>query len=150
MPSQADIFFLHPVGLLLTYLWTFVSLAAVQLTVRLIMRFDLRETALAALWLALAAAVIGHLFVVLTQPTIDPAMVQRLQQQGQASGIGDQAAFLYIVQQRLRWLAVPLLALAPIAWLVARRALGMRPRSAFVSAIALAVLLAPWPALALP
>jgi hypothetical protein len=77
-------------------------------------------------------------------------MVQRLQQQGQASGLGDQAAFLYIVQQRLRWLAVPAVILVPITWLVARRALGMRPRSALVSAIALAILLAPWPALALP
>ena len=42
---------------LATYLWVFASLAAVQLTVRLILRFDVRETAVAALWLSAAVLI---------------------------------------------------------------------------------------------
>ncbi len=150
IPSDAAGFFLSPVGLLLVYAWTFASLTAVQLTVRLIMRFDVRETALAALWLALAAAAVGLVFVYLTAGAVNPADVERLRQQGEAAGAADRLARLYVVQQRLLWTPVALVPLAAASWWVARRVLQMRQRSAVVAAAALAVLLLPWPALALP
>ena len=149
IPSDAAGFFLSPLGLLVTYLWTFASLTAVQLTVRLIMRFDVRETARAALWLTLAAALVGLLFVYLSAGAVSPADVERLRQQGEAAGVGDRAAHLYVVQQRLVWLPAALVPLGAASWWVARRVLRMRQRSALIAAAALAVLLLPWPALAL-
>ncbi len=148
MPGAADAFFISPLGLLSTYVWTFASLAAVQLTVRLIMRFDLRETAVAALWLAVVAAAVGQAYVLLTQGAIDAAVLDQLRRQG--DGLGEHAAFLYVVQQRLVWLPATLVPLALASAGIARRVLRMRPRAALVSAAALSVLLAPWPALTLP
>ena len=152
MSEQADAvdatsFFLSPLGLAATYVWTFASLAAVQLTVRLILRFDLRETALAALWLAAAVLVVSLVYLQLSAAAVDPVVVERLRQQGEAAGVGTLAVHSYIVQQRLIWLPAAALALATISWVVARRVLRMRPRAALVSALALGVLIAPWPAL---
>ena len=48
--------FLSPVGLALAYAWCFAVLASIQLTVRLIMAFSIRRTALGAL--ALTAVVV--------------------------------------------------------------------------------------------
>src|SRR3712207_1891822 len=62
-------------ALLATYVWTYASLAAVQLTVRLILRFDLLETARAAVWLSAAVIVVGALLLWLTGQAIDPAAV---------------------------------------------------------------------------
>src|SRR4051794_10321991 len=73
---------------LATYLWVFASLAAVQLTVRLILRFDVRETAVAALWLSAAVVVVGALLLQLSNGAIDPAVVERLRQQCDAAGVG--------------------------------------------------------------
>jgi hypothetical protein len=148
MPTDAVSFFLSPQGVLLTYGWTYASLAAVQLTVRLIMRFDLKETALAALWLTVASIAVGLAFVLLTQGGIDPETVERLRRQGEAAGMGEQAAYLYVVQQRLVWFPLAVLLLGLASWWVSRRALGMRQRSAVISAVALGILVAPWPALA--
>jgi hypothetical protein len=144
---DATSFFLSPLGLAATYLWTFASLAAVQLTVRLILRFDIRETALAALWLCAAVVVVSLLYLQVSAAAVDPAVVERLRQQGEAAGVGTLAVQSYVVQQRLVWLPVAALALAAISWVVARRVLGMRPRSAVIAALALGVLVAPWPAL---
>jgi BarA-like signal transduction histidine kinase len=149
IPTDAVGFFLSPVGLLLTYLWTFASLTAVQLTVRLIMRFNTRETALAALWLTLAAAAVGLAFVFVTAPAVSAADVERLRQQGQAAGVGDQLAQLYVVQQRLVWAPLALLPLGAACWGVVRHVLHVRQRSALLAAAALAFLLLPWPALVL-
>jgi hypothetical protein len=149
LPSDAMSFLLSPLGVAATYVWTFVSLAAVQLTVRLIMRFDLRETAVAALWLALAALVISLLYVQLSAGSIDPLVVERLRARGEAAGIGDQASYLYVVQQRLIWLPVAILPLVLVSGLVARYVLQMRRRSVVVCALAMGVLVAPWPALVL-
>jgi hypothetical protein len=136
-------------ALLLTYGWVYASLAAVQLTVRLIMRFDLRETALAALWLTVAVLIAGALLLQLSGATVDPAVVARLRQQGQASGVGEVLAQSYVVQQRLAYMPFAVAALGIVSWLVARRALRMRTRSAAISAVALALLVAPWPLLVL-
>jgi hypothetical protein len=149
MPTDAVGWFLSPLGLLLTYVWSYASLAAVQLTVRLIMRFDIRETAVAALWLALASIVVGLAFVLLTQGSINPDTVERLRAQGEATGVGGQAAYLYVVQQRLVWFPLAVALLGAISWWVSRRVLGMRQRSALIAAAALAILIAPWPAVAL-
>ncbi|HEY7063696.1 MAG TPA: hypothetical protein VII06_19615 [Chloroflexota bacterium] len=147
IPGDAAGFFLSPVGLLLTYLWTFASLTAVQLTVRLIMRFRPRETALAALWLTVVAAIVGLAFVYLTAPAVRPDEVERLRLQGEAAGVGDQLAQLYVVQQRLVWAPLALVPLGLASWWVVRRVLQIRQRSAVLAAAALALLLLPWPAL---
>src|SRR5690349_2926915 len=118
IPGDAAGFFLSPVGLLLTYLWTFASLTAVQLTVRLIMRFSPRETALAALWLTIVAAIVGLAFVYLTAPAVHPDEVERLRLQGEAAGVGDQLAQLYVVQQRLVWAPLALVPLGLASWWV--------------------------------
>jgi hypothetical protein len=149
IPGDAVGFFLSPVGLLLTYAWTFASLTAVQLTVRLIMRYDVRETGLAALWLTLATAVVGLALVYVTAPSVSAADVERLRQQGEAAGVGDQMAQLYIVQHRLVWAPLALLPLGAASWWVVRHVLQVRQRSALVAAAALALLLLPWPALVL-
>ena len=148
MPTDAVGWFLSPVGLLLTYVWIYASLAAVQLTVRLIMRFDLRETARAALWLTVASLAVGLAVVVVAQGTVSAETVERLRREGEAAGIGKQAAYLYVVQQRLAWFPLAIALLGAVSWWVARRALGMRQRSAVLAAAALGVLVAPWPALA--
>ena len=148
MPADAVGWFLSPVGLVLTYVWVYASLAAVQLTVRLIMRFDLRETALAALWLTLASLAVGLAVVLLTQGAVSAETVERLRREGEAAGIGEQAAYLYVVQQRLGWFPLAIALLGAVSWWVARRALGMRQRSAVLAATALSILIAPWPALA--
>jgi hypothetical protein len=148
MPTDATGWFVSPVGLLLTYGWIYASLAAVQLTVRLIMRFDLRETAIAALWLTVASVVVGLGIVLLTQGAVSVETVERLRREGEAAGIGEQAAYLYVVQQRLLWFPLAVALLGAVSWWVSRRALGMRQRSAVLAAAALSVLIAPWPALA--
>jgi hypothetical protein len=112
------------------------------------MRFDLKETAIAALWLTVASVAIGLAFVLLTQGSVDPAAVERLRRQGEAVGMGEQAAYLYVVQQRLVWFPLTILLLGLASWWVSRRALGMRQRSAVIAAVALGILVAPWPALA--
>jgi hypothetical protein len=149
IPTDAVGFFLSPAGLLLTYLWTFASLTAVQLTARLIMRFDTRETALAALWLTMATAVVGLAFVYLTAPAVNAADLERLRQQGEAVGVGDQLAQLYVVQQRLVWAPLALLPIGVVCWWVVRRVLHIRQRAALIAAVALALLILPWPALVL-
>jgi len=132
---------------LATYLWVFASLAAVQLTVRLILRFDIRETAVAALWLSVAVIVVGALLLQLSNGAIDPAVVERLRQQGDAAGVGGRLAQTYAAQQRLATMPLAVAALVGASWLVARRVLHMRPRSALVSALALGLIIAPWPLL---
>jgi hypothetical protein len=149
LPTDATSFLLSPLGVAATYLWTFVSLAAVQLTVRLIMRFDVRETALAALWLALAGLVVGLLYVHLSAGSVDPAVLEQLRERGEAAGIGDQASYLYVVQQRLIWLPAAIAPMVVASGLVARYVLQMRRRSVVVCALAMGVLIAPWPALVL-
>ena len=149
IPSDAVGFFLSPVGLLLTYVWTFASLTAVQLTVRLIMRFDPRETALAALWLTIATIVVGLALIYVTAPAVSPAALERLRAQGAAAGVGDQLAQLYVVQQRLVWTPLALVPLGAASWWVVRRVLQVPQRSALLAAAALALLLLPWPALVL-
>ena len=114
---------------LATYLWVFASLAAVQLTVRLILRFDVRETAVAALWLSAAVVVVGALLLQLSNGAIDPAVVERLRQQGDAVGVGGRLAQSYVAQQRLATMPLAVAALVG-GWLVARHVLHMRPRSA--------------------
>ena len=129
IPSDAIGFFLSPVGLLLTYLWTFASLTAVQLTARLIMRFDARETALAALWSTMATAVVGLAFVYLTAPAVSADDLERFRQQGEAAGVGDELAQLYVVQQRLvgrRWRCCRS---GGACWWVVRRVLHIRQRA---------------------
>jgi hypothetical protein len=113
------------------------------------MRFNTRETALAALWLTLAAAAVGLAFVFVTAPAVSAADVERLRQQGQAAGVGDQLAQLYVVQQRLVWAPLALLPLGAACWGVVRHVLHVRQRSALLAAAALAFLLLPWPALVL-
>jgi hypothetical protein len=147
VPNEAGAFLVSPLGLALTYVWTFLSLTAVQLTVRLIMRFDLRETAVAALWLALASVLVGLAYLHLTAGSADPAVVERLRLQGEAAGIGEQASYLYVIQQRLIWLPLALVPLVVAAGAVAHFVLKMRRRSAIVCALAMALLIAPWPAL---
>jgi hypothetical protein len=149
IPTDAVSYFLSPVGLLLTYAWTFACLTAVQLTVRLIMRFDVRETALAAFWLTLATALVGLALVYVTAPTISAVDVERLRQQGEAVGVGDQLAQLYVVQHRLAWAPLALVPLGIASWWVIRHILQVRQRSALLAAAALALLLLPWPALVL-
>jgi hypothetical protein len=134
---------------LATYLWVFASLAAVQLTVRLILRFDVRETAVAALWLSAAVIFAGALLLQLSNAAIDPAAVERLRQQGEAAGVGGMLAQSYVVQQRLATMPLAVVGLVGAGWLVARRVLRMRPRSALVSALALGLIVAPWPLLVL-
>ena len=148
MPQiDAVSFYLSPLGLAIIYIWTFASLTAVQLTVRLILRFEMRETALAAVLLSLATLVIGLVYLQLSAPSIDAGTVERLRQQGQATGLGEHGIYLYVVQQRLRWLPVTLVPLLAINWTVARWVLRMRPRSSVVCALAMSLLIAPWPAL---
>jgi hypothetical protein len=133
-------FLLSPAGLLIAYGWTFASLAAVQLTVRLILRFDLRETALAALWLTIAAVVLALIFFHLSAPAPPPSTANGVAPPATASPLTTPA----VVQQRLAWtplVAIPLLA---VTWWVARRVLGMRPRAAAVCALAMALLIVPW------
>jgi hypothetical protein len=134
---------------LATYLWVFASLAAVQLTVRLILRFDVRETALAALWLSVAVIIVGALLLQLSNSAIEPAVVERLRQQGDAAGVGGLLVQSYVVQQRLATMPLAVAGLAGAGWLVARRVLHMRPRSALISALALGLIVAPWPLLVL-
>ncbi|HLI27160.1 MAG TPA: hypothetical protein VKZ60_08825 [Chloroflexota bacterium] len=133
-----------PLGWLIIYAWVFVCLTAVQLTVRLIRRWDLRETALAALWLTLAALLVSVVYVHLVNSTTDPATLAQLREQGEAAGSGERLVQLYVVNQRLRWMWLAALPLGLASWVVARRVLAMRPRSALVCAVAMAVLIAPW------
>ncbi|MBV8713589.1 MAG: hypothetical protein JO020_05710 [Chloroflexi bacterium] len=53
--------FLQPWALLALYVWSFGVLSAAQLTIRLIMAFNVRLTLIAALALSLAALAIGLL-----------------------------------------------------------------------------------------
>ena len=147
--TDAVSFFLSPLGVAIIYVWTFASLAAVQLTVRLILRFDVRETAAAAAWLTVVAVAVGVVYVQLTAAAVDPAVVARLQQQTPPRGPMPDAVQLYVVQQRLLWLPAAALPVALTSALVARRVLRMRPRGAVVCAFAMAILIAPWPALIL-
>lgn len=133
-----------PLGWLIIYAWVFICLTAVQLTVRLIRRWDLRETALAALWLTLAAVLVSLVYVQLVNSLADPGTLARLREQGEASGSGDRLVQLYLVNQRLRWIWLAAVPLGLTSWVVARRVLAMRPRSALVCALAMAVLIAPW------
>jgi len=132
-------------ALVATYVWVFASLAAVQLTVRLILRFDLRETALAALWLTAAVVVVGAVVLQLSAAAVDPATLERLRQQGEATGVGNVLAQSYVMQKRLIVMPLAVVALGVASWFVVRRGLGMRTRSAVLSAVALAVIVAPWP-----
>jgi hypothetical protein len=134
---------------LATYLWVFASLAAVQLTVRLILRFDVRETAVAALWLSAAVIVAGAALLHFSNAAIDPPVVERLRQQGEAAGVGGVLVQSYVVQQRLATMPFVVVGLVGASWLVARRVLRMRPRSAVISALALGLIVAPWPLLVL-
>lgn len=137
-----------PIGWVIIYVWTFASLTAVQLTVRLIRRFEVRETALAALWLTVAAVLVALAFVAAVDAAVDPAALERLRAQGEAAaGGGERLVQVYLVGQRLRWLPLAMLPLAGVSWLVARRVLVMRPRSALICAAAMALLIAPWHAL---
>lgn len=56
---------LSPLSLALTYVWTFAALASVQLTVRLIMAFSVRRTALGALVLTAVTELISLLYLAL-------------------------------------------------------------------------------------
>jgi hypothetical protein len=133
-----------PVGWLIVYVWVFTCLTAVQLTVRLIRRWDLRETAIAALWLTIVALLVSLVYVHLVNSLADPATIARLREQGEVAGSGERLVQLYLVNQRLRWIWLAAIPLAVASWVVARRVLAMRPRSALVCALAMAVLIAPW------
>ncbi len=136
-------------ALLATYVWVYASLAAVQLTVRLIMRFDVLETAVAALWLTAAVIVVGAILLQLSSAAVDPAVVERLRQQGEASGVGGFLAQSYVMQHRLAVMPLAVVVLGVASWFVVRHGLGMRTRSAVLSAIALGLIVAPWPLLVL-
>lgn len=136
-------FYLSPLGAAALYLWVFLSLSAVQLTVRLIRRYDLRETALAALALAAAAWVAAIAYLWWVDRVVDPAALARLaaiadEQRARAARQG------YLLLQHLLWLPAPAAVLAAINYLVARRALRMRQRAAVFTALAMGVLTAPW------
>jgi hypothetical protein len=133
-------FLLSPAGLLIAYGWIFASLAAVQLTVRLILRFDLRETALAALWLTIATVVLALVFFHLSAPTPPRATGDSVTPPPTASPLTTPV----VVQQRLAWTPVVAIPLLAVSWWVARQVLGMRPRAAAVCALAMAVLIVPW------
>lgn len=68
--------FLTPVGLTALLLWNLGVLAAAQLTIRLIMRFSVRETLLGALVLTAAALPVAAVYDALTGP--DPSFSTRL------------------------------------------------------------------------
>jgi hypothetical protein len=103
----------------------------------------------AALWLSAAVIFAGALLLQLSNAAIDPAAVERLRQQGEAAGVGGMLAQSYVVQQRLATMPLAVVGLVGAGWLVARRVLRMRPRSALVSALALGLIVAPWPLLVL-
>jgi len=68
--------FLQPVGLVALLLWSFLVLAACQLTIRLIMAFSVRSTFVAAVVLTLAALPIAAVYDWLVGP--DPSYGLRL------------------------------------------------------------------------
>jgi hypothetical protein len=69
--------FLQPWALLALYLWSFGVLSAAQLTIRLIMAFNVRLTLVAALVLSLAALAIGFLQEVFVGA--DASLVRRIE-----------------------------------------------------------------------
>ncbi len=68
--------FLQPVGLLALFVWSFVVLSAVQLTVRLIMAFSIRQTLVAALLMTLLALPVAAVYDSALGP--DPSFGTRL------------------------------------------------------------------------
>jgi hypothetical protein len=77
--------FLQPVGIVALLAWCFAVLAAVQLTVRLIMAFSVRLTLLAAIALAGAALVVAVAYDAFVGP--DPTYAQRLDRLPLAMGL---------------------------------------------------------------
>jgi hypothetical protein len=69
--------FLSPVGFGLLLAWCFMVLSAVQLTIRLIMAFSVRRTALGALVLALLALPIALVYDLAVAP--QPSLAARLE-----------------------------------------------------------------------
>jgi hypothetical protein len=108
--------FFQPLWLLGLLAWNFVVLAAVQLTIRLIMAFSIRTTVLGAVVLTLLALPIGVVYELLLgpQPT---------------------------VSTRLNYALVPMVLMAAAGFVVARWVLKLRRlRGQVVAAIMVGVL----------
>ena len=93
--------FLQPWALVALYVWSFGVLAAAQLTIRLIMAFNVRLTLFAALLLSLAAIAIGF---------VDAAVA------------GDQAS----LSRRIELLPVSMLLMAVAGFAIARWVLRIK------------------------
>lgn len=109
---------LTPVGLLALLVWEFVVVAAAQLTIRLIMAFSVRTTALGALALAVAALPIAAVYDALIGPTPSYAA-------------------------RLNWILVPMLLMALAGYATGRWILKLRRQRGRVVAALMIGLLAP-------
>jgi hypothetical protein len=69
--------FLQPAWLAILYIWCFVVLSAVQLTVRLIMAFSVRSTAMAALVMAVLALPVAFVYDLVIGPA--PSLTTRFE-----------------------------------------------------------------------
>ncbi len=108
--------FLRPEGLLALYVWCFVVLAAVQLTVRLIMAFSVRHTLVAAAAMLLASLPVAAVYDALLGP--DPSFGTRLE-----------------------WVWVPMLLMAVVGFGLARWVLRFkRTRGQVVAAFMVGIL----------
>lgn len=92
---------LQPWALLALFIWSFGVLAAAQLTIRLIMAFDVRLTLFAALLLSVAAIVVAF---------VDDAVV------------GDQAS----LARRIQFAPLPMLLMAFVGFAIARWVLRIK------------------------
>lgn len=111
--------FLRPEGLLALVVWNFMVLAAVQLTVRLIMAFSLRATFKATLVLTLLCYPVAFVYDLLTG--------------------GPSASFA----SRLEWAPVPMLLMALCGFGIARWVMRFKRTRGQVAAAGMVALLAP-------
>lgn len=69
---------LTPTSLALSYVWSFAVLASVQLTVRLIMAFSVKKTAIGAVALTVVTLVLSLAYLALFGQSMDPLPVAML------------------------------------------------------------------------
>lgn len=132
-------FYLSPWGLALSLVWDFAAVSAVQLTVRLIHAYSVRQTALAAVIMTVATPVATAVYVAASGLTYDIAL---------AAHLSEVARHAYGLQNRLLWLPLPMAFMGLLGFVVATRVLHFkRLRGALVAALGLGVLTIPWAAL---
>jgi hypothetical protein len=132
-------FLLSPLVLAALLIWNFAVLSAVQLTVRLIGAYSVRDTAVAAVLLTLVVVPIGALLVVLATSTADAGVAAGLR----ARGLAYYQAYAF--QQRLMWFPLGIALTAIAGFVIIRARLRFkRTRSAVVAACGIGLLSAPW------